>query len=59
MALTSGTGLEMGQELEVILGEYKAASNKYQLQKARKSKIAWIKVINLDTYKIGLEFLDK
>ncbi len=58
MVVTSANGIKKDDEFEVMLGHYTKDTNQFEMRQAVKVKIAWIKVVTIDTYRLGLQFLE-
>jgi CheY-like chemotaxis protein len=53
----STKGVKVGDDLDFLLGHFDSKNQNYVFQESRQIEIAWIELINLDTFKIGIKYI--
>jgi CheY-like chemotaxis protein len=53
----STKGIKVGDDLEILLGNFDYKKLNHVFEEPRKVEIAWIELINLDTFKVGIKYL--
>ena len=53
----STKGIKVGDDLNLLLGNFDLKNQNYKFETSRKVEIAWIELINLDTFKVGIKYI--